>query len=72
VTPMVSRQQTVEDGGPRRAPDITLHHEGTTTEFIRVSMPIRRPYSMLDFSAQLVIDASRVTGRVTAALKPKE
>ena len=66
---MVSRSQTVEDGGPRRPIERTLHHAGTPEEFVRVEMVIRRPYSLMDFSQRLVIRASLVTGEVTATLE---
>jgi methylglyoxal synthase len=66
---MVSRAQTVEDGGPRRPPFVTLHHSGTAKEFIRIAMVVRQPYALRDFTAQLVIRASQVTGEVTVALE---
>lgn len=66
---MVARSQTVEDGGPRRPPFITLHHAGTAREFMRIEMVVRRPFSLQDFTARLVIRASQVTGDVTAALE---
>ncbi len=66
---MVARSQTVEDGGPRRPPTTTLHHAGTTKEFLRVEMVIRRPFSLLDFTQRLVIRASQITGDVTMTLE---
>lgn len=59
---MVSHAQTVEDGGPMRAPDTTLHHEGTSLEFMQIAIVVRRPYSLLDFTQRLVIRASQGTG----------
>lgn len=66
---MVSRSQTVEDGGPRQRIDRTLHFEGTPEEFIRLEMAVRRPYATVNFTQRLVIRASMVTGAVTAALE---
>lgn len=66
---MVARSQTVEDGPARRAPFATLHHEGSAQEFIRIEMIVRRPWSLLDMDRRLVLRASQVTGRVTAALE---
>lgn len=66
---MVSRAQTVEDGGPRQRIDQTLHHEGTPEEFLRIEMVVRQPYSLKNFSQRLVIRASRVTEDITASLE---
>jgi hypothetical protein len=66
---MVSRSQTVEDGGPRQLIERTLLDEDTPTEIVRIEMQIRRQYSLVNFTQRLVIRASQVTGRVTAALE---
>lgn len=66
---MVSRSQTVEDGGPRQPIDWTLHYAGTPREFARIEMAVRRPYSLMNFTHRLVIRASMVTGEVTASLE---
>lgn len=66
---MVARSQTVEDGMARQPPFSTLHFEGSATEFIRIEMIVRRPWSLFDMDRRLVIRASQVTGEVTAALE---
>jgi hypothetical protein len=66
---MVSRSQTVEDGGPRQRIDTWLSHEGTPEERIRIEITVRRPYSLINFTQRLVIRASKATGDVTAALE---
>jgi hypothetical protein len=66
---MVSRSQTVEDGGPRQRIDTWLLHEGTPEEKIRIEIVIRRPYSLLNFTQRLVIRAEKASERITMALE---
>jgi hypothetical protein len=69
VTDMVSRSQTVEDGGPRQVIERQLFDEDMPTEFMRIEMVIRRPYSLVNFTQRLVLRASKVTGRITASME---
>ena len=66
---MLSHAQTIEDSDPQRFPRWTLHHEGTTFEYVREEVSVRRPYSCADFSQYLVVRHSQVSTRATLALE---
>lgn len=66
---MLCHSQTVEDSDPHRFPRWTLHHEGTTFEYIREEVSVRRPYSCADFDQYLVVRHSQVSTRTTLSLE---
>lgn len=66
---MLAHSQTLEDAEPVRWPSMSLHHEHTTSEFVRYGVRVRRPYSCLDFDSKLVIRLSQTSTRVTCALE---
>lgn len=66
---MLAHSQTIEDVDPVRYPTWTIHHEGTTFEYIREEVSVRRPYALTDFETGLVLRHSQVSTRITIALE---
>lgn len=66
---MLCHSQTIEDSDPTRFPRWTLHHEGTTFEYVREEVSVRRPFSCADFDQYLVVRHSQVSTRATLSLE---
>jgi hypothetical protein len=65
----LAHSQTVEDTEPNRWPEWTLIHQGTTFEYVREEVGVRRPYALTDFDRRLVVRHSQASTRVTCALE---
>ena len=60
---------TVEDVEPREMPDMTLHHEYTTCEFVQYQVSVRQPRRLTSFTDALTIRCSQASTSITLALE---
>ena len=66
---MLAHAQTVEDVEPRALPDMTLHHEYTSFEYVQYKVSVRCPWRLTHFEQRLLIRLSQTSTRVTCALE---
>jgi len=60
---------TVEDADPRALPDMTLHHEYTSLEFVQYKVSVRVPRTLVNFQQSLYIRLSQTSTLVTCSLE---